>query len=129
MAPAFFYDISTMVFTIANSFAAMPEMMQAMLRANDGPMPSYGDDPVTARLKERMTAFFGLDVSVFPVITGTAANALSLATLCPPHGAIFCHAESHIAMDECGAPEFFTHGARLVQLEGKDGKLTPDAIL
>jgi threonine aldolase len=67
-------------------------------------------------------------VAVFPVISGTAANALALATLVPQHGAIFCHAESHIAVDECGAPEFFTHGAKLVPLEGDGAKLDPGAL-
>ncbi len=67
-------------------------------------------------------------MAVFPVVTGTAANSLALATLTPPHGAIFCHAESHIAVDECGAPEFFSHGAKLVTLEGRDAKIAPEAI-
>ena len=61
-------------------------------------------------------------------MTGTAANSLALATLCPPHGAIFCHDESHIAVDECAAPEFFTHGAKLVPLKGAGGKITAEAI-
>ncbi len=62
------------------------------------------------------------------MINGTTANSLSLATLVPPHGAILCHAEAHIAVDECGAPEFFTHGAKLVPIDGADGKITPAAI-
>ena len=70
-----------------------------------------------------MTRVFEREVAVFPVVTGTAANALALSTLCPQHGAILCHAEAHIAVDECGAPEFFTHGAKLVALEGRHGKL------
>ncbi|HEX4533833.1 MAG TPA: beta-eliminating lyase-related protein, partial [Rhizomicrobium sp.] len=76
----------------------------------------------------RMNEFFGREVAAYPVVTGTAANALALATLCPPHGAIICHAQSHIAMDECGAPEFFTHGARLILLDGKDGKINVASI-
>jgi threonine aldolase len=71
---------------------------------------------------------FERELAAFPVISGTAANALALATLVPPHGAIFCHGESHIAVDECGAPEFFTHGAKLVTLEGGDAKLVPETL-
>ena len=65
-----------------------------------------------ARDGKRLNEIFGREVAAFPVLTGTAANSLALATLCPPHGAIFCHAGGHIAVDECAAPEFFTHGAK-----------------
>ena len=117
-----------MDFSSDNSYGALPEMLEALTRANAGAEPSYGDDPVTNRMQARMSAFFGREVAAFPVATGTAANALALATLCPPHGAIFCHAESHVAVDECGAAEFFSHGGQLVRLEGACGKLTPAAI-
>jgi threonine aldolase len=83
---------------------------------------------ITAKLRGKFSALFERDVAVYPVISGTAANALALATLTPPHGAIFCHAESHIAVDECGAPEFFTHGAKLVGIEGDGAKLAPAAL-
>jgi threonine aldolase len=75
-----------------------------------------------------MSRIFEHEVAVFPVSTGTAANALALATLVPPHGAILCHADAHIAIDECGAPEFFTHGAKLATLAGACGKLAPDTL-
>jgi threonine aldolase len=75
-----------------------------------------------------MARLFEHDVAVFPVVTGTAANSLALATLCPPHGAILCHALAQIAVDECGAPEFFSHGARLVTIDGRNAKLDPDGI-
>ncbi|HEY0283223.1 MAG TPA: beta-eliminating lyase-related protein, partial [Rhizomicrobium sp.] len=75
-----------------------------------------------------MAELFEHELDAFPVISGTAANALALAALVPPHGAIFCHSESHIAVDECGAPEFFTHGAKLVPLEGENGKLVPETL-
>ncbi len=117
-----------MDFTSDNSYGAMPEILDALAHVNAGPAVPYGEDEHTTRLQARMNAFFGREVAVFPVLTGTAANALALAALCPPHGAIFCHAESHIAVDECGAAEFFTHGARLVLLDGPCGKLAAQTI-
>lgn len=117
-----------MNFASDNAYGAMPEILSALAKANEGAAASYGEDVITRRLRERLKDIFEHDVYVYPVVTGTAANALSLATLVPPHGAVFCHAESHIAVDECGAPEFFTHGAKLVPLEGADAKLSPAAI-
>jgi threonine aldolase len=117
-----------MNFTSDNAYGASPEILAALAAANAGAAASYGADAITAELRARMAALFEHDVAVYPVVTGTAANALALATLCPPHGAIFCHALAHIAVDECGAPEFFSHGARLVTLEGRNGKLDPESI-
>ncbi len=117
-----------MNFASDNAYGAMPEIVAALATANKGAARSYGDDAITARLRGRLRDIFEHEVFVYPVATGTAANALALATLVPPHGAILCHAESHIAVDECGAPEFFTHGAKLVTLEGENAKLTPAAI-
>jgi threonine aldolase len=117
-----------MNFASDNAYGAMPEMVAALANANDGAARSYGDDEITARVRARLRDIFEHDVFVYPVVTGTAANALALATLVPPHGAIVCHEESHIAADECGAPEFFTHGAKLVTLPGEHAKLTPQAI-
>lgn len=117
-----------MNFLSDNAYGAWPEIIAALGRASQGAAPSYGDDPLTARVRDRLTGLFEHDLAAFPVISGTAANALALATLCPPHGAVFCHAESHIAVDECGAPEFFTHGAKLVLVEGEGAKVTPKAL-
>jgi threonine aldolase len=117
-----------MNFTSDNCYGAAAEVIDAFQTANDGAAPSYGEDKLTARLNARMAELFEHDVAMFPVVTGTAANALALATLTPPHGAIVCHPEAHIVADECGAPEFFSNGARLVLAEGGDGKLTPAAI-
>jgi len=117
-----------MNFSSDNAYGAAPEILDALRLANAGAVPSYGDDPLTAALNEKMTRLFEREVAVYPVVTGTAANALALSTLCPQHGAIFCHADAHIATDECGAPEFYTHGAKLVTLEGRDGKLAPEEI-
>jgi threonine aldolase len=117
-----------MNFASDNAYGAAPEILEALARANVGAVPSYGDDEITARLCKRLGEVFEREVDAYPVVTGTAANALALATLVPQHGAILCHADAHIATDECGAPEFFTHGAKLVALEGRDGKLAPETI-
>lgn len=115
-------------FVSDNQYGASPQILAAIAAVGNEPQPSYGDDDVTQRVTSRLCELFEREVAVFPVINGTAANALSLATLVPPHGAIFCHAEAHIAVDECGAPEFFTHGAKLVPIEGHDAKLTPALV-
>ena len=121
-----------MNFSSDNAYGAAPEILAALTAANEGTARSYGEDPLTKRLTERFSGIFEREVWAFPVVTGTASNSLALATLCPPHGAIFCHEESHIATDECGAPEFFSHGAKLVTVTGADAdadaKFTPAAI-
>jgi threonine aldolase len=117
-----------MNFSSDNAYGAWPEILEALVRAAEGAVPSYGDDALTAKVRGRFSELFEREVAVFPVISGTAANALALATLAPQHGAIFCDAESHIAVDECGAPEFYTHGAKLVTLEGDGAKITPKGL-
>jgi threonine aldolase len=118
-----------MNFISDNAYGAHPRMLEALGRANVGAPLSYGADPHTAQLQTRFGALFGRDVASFPVVSGTAANALALATLTPPHGLIFCHALSHIMVAECGAVEFHTHGARLVGIEGENCKIDPDALI
>ena len=117
-----------MNFVSDNAYGASAEILAALTAANTGAVPSYGDDLITARVQDRLSAIFARDVRSFPVATGTAANSLILATLCPPYGAVFCHAESHIAVDECAAPEFFSGGAKLVLLDGDGAKITPAII-
>jgi threonine aldolase len=117
-----------MNFVSDNAWGAAPEMLEALQAANTGALPSYGEDPLAGRLTAEMSRIFERPAAVFPVISGTAANALALATIVPSHGAILCHADSHIVTDECGAPEFFTHGARLATLSGRDGKLEPQTV-
>ncbi len=117
-----------MNFASDNAYGACPEILEAVVRSAEGSQPSYGEDACSTRLRARLSEIFERDVYAFPVITGTAANSLALATLCPPHGAIFCHEEAHIATDECAAPEFFTHGAKVVGIPGADGKVSPTAI-
>ncbi len=117
-----------MNFASDNAWGALPQVMDALTAANAGAEASYGADTITARLGKAFNRLFERDVAMFPVGTGTAANALALATLTPPHGAVICHARSHIVESECGAPEFYAHGAKLIGIDGADGKLTVDAI-
>jgi threonine aldolase len=117
-----------MNFASDNSWGAAPEMLEALRTANRGATPSYGEDPLTGRLEAEMRRVFEQPVAVFPVISGTAANALALSAVVPPHGAIVCHADAHIVRDECGAPEYFTNGASIAMLPGRHGKLDPEVI-
>lgn len=111
-----------------NTAPVAPEILAAIVAANEGFAPGYGDDEWSRRLDARFGELFEREVRVFPVATGTAANTLALATLVPPYGAILVHEEGHIVRDECGAPEFMTGGARLLLLPGPQAKLTPQAI-
>lgn len=111
-----------------NTASVCPEILAAIAEANRDLAVAYGDDPWTLRLDEVLGEFFGTDVRAFVLATGTAANSLALATLSPPYGAIYCHPEAHIAVDECGAPGFISGGAQLERIEGGHGKLTADAL-
>jgi threonine aldolase len=106
-----------------NTATACPEIIAAILEANHGLAPAYGDDEWSMRLDAAMSAYFGTLVRAFAATTGTAANSLALATLSPPYGAIFAYREAHIAVDECGAPGFFSGGAQLALLSGTHGRL------
>jgi threonine aldolase len=106
-----------------NTSSACPELIAALNAANHGLARAYGDDEWTQRLDHTFGEFFGTTVRAFAVTTGTAANALALATLSPPYGAIFAYADAHIAVDECGAPGFFAGGAQLALLPGEHGRL------
>lgn len=108
-----------------NTLGASPEILDAIARATAGSMTSYGHDEITARVRKRCSEIFGREVDVFPVLTGTAANALAIAAMTPPFGAVFCHEDAHIQRDELGAVEFFSGGAKLILLAGTDGKLHP----
>ena len=111
-----------------NAAPACPEVLAALTAANVQDT-AYDGDRWSAALDARFSELFGTDVAALWVPTGTAANCLALAALCPPHGGIVCHREAHIQMDEAGAPEFYTHGAKLLLAEGAGAKLTPDAVL
>src|SRR5215470_19565907 len=117
-----------MNFASDNAAAVAPEILAAITRASEGASPAYGNDALTQRVEQRFAEMFGREVAVFLVPTGTAANALALAHLTPPWGAVLCHHEAHIATDECGAPEFYGGGIKLVGLPGEAGKITPDTV-
>jgi len=97
--------------------------MAALSAANFGAAASYGGDELTARLQAAANQIFETEVAVYPVTTGTAANSLALSQLVPPFGAIYCYEAAHIVTDECGAPEFFSGGAKLVGFPAADGKI------
>ena len=110
-------------FASDNIAGASPEILAALAESNAGQSTPYGADEYSHRIKEKFNAIFERTVSVFLVSTGTAANALSLAVLTPPWGSILCHGESHINNDECGAPEFYTGGAKMIPVGGRTGKI------
>ncbi|MFC3440234.1 threonine aldolase family protein [Sphingobium rhizovicinum] len=100
----------------------------AAIAAADHADHGYDGDAWSARLDGAFSDLFETPVSALWVATGTAANCIALATLCPPYGGILCHEEAHIMVDECGAPGFFTHGASLMALPGDGAKLSPLAV-
>lgn len=110
-----------------NAAATCPQVMDALVDANRLDT-AYDGDAWSARMDGAFSDLFGKPVRALWVPTGTAANCLGLAALCPPHGAILCHEFAHIEQDEAGAPGFFTHGAKLTLLPGDGAKLAPDAV-
>ncbi len=114
-----------MNFTSDNAFGVAPEILQALADVNGEAVASYGADETTSGLRQRFGEVFERDVVVFPVATGTAANSLALATFTPPYGAILCHDIAHVNVDECGAPEMFSGGAKLIGIGGENGKIDP----
>src|ERR1700744_2045202 len=105
-----------MDFASDNATGASPRILAALAAANDGFAPAYGVDLFSQRAEALLREVFECDCAAFLVATGTAANALAIGALAPPWGAVFCHEDSHVSEDECGAPEFFTGGAKLVAL-------------
>jgi threonine aldolase len=103
-------------------------IMSALHAANAAPTGSYGADPFTERLTQVAAQVFETEVLIYPVATGTAANALALSQIAPPFGGVYCHAAAHIVTDECGAPEFYTGGAKLLGLPSPTGKIGPQAL-
>ena len=110
-----------------NAAAACPEVLAAIAAANRLDT-AYDGDAWSKRLNGAFSDLFGTEVEALWVATGTAANSLALAALCPPYGSIVCHRDAHIQTDECGAPEFYTLGAKLLLGDGAGAKLTPDII-
>jgi threonine aldolase len=117
-----------MNFTSDNAAGVAPAILDALVAASAGTAPAYGADAFTLRAQAALNETFARPVASFLVSTGTAANALALGALTPPWSGVFCHEEAHIHDDECGAPELFTGGAKLVGVEGEGGKITPDGL-
>jgi len=114
-----------MNFRSDNESPVNPKIMQAIVDANQGFQESYGYDSYTIKLKEKMKQLFGCWCDVVPLTTGTAANSLATALSTPPYGSMFCYETSHMNTDECGAPEFFADGAKLIGISGDNGKIDP----
>jgi threonine aldolase len=117
-----------MNFRSDNTATVAAEILTAIAAVNDKPALAYGDDPWSRKLDECFSALFERDVRVFTVATGAAANSIALASATPPWGAVLCHREAHIECDECGAPEFYSGGAKLTLIDGEAAKITPDGM-
>jgi threonine aldolase len=102
-----------------------PEAWAAMAEANSGHAPGYGDDPWTERASDLLRDLFETDCEVFFVFNGTSANSLALASLCQSFHSILCHESAHVETDECGAPEFFSNGTKVLTVAGANGKILP----
>jgi threonine aldolase len=116
---------AAMFFASDNGAGVAPQILDAIVAASQGAQPAYGSDDFTKRAEGLLSEVFETQATVFLVSTGTGANALALSALARPWEAIFCHEEAHIHDDECGAPEFFTGGAKLAGIAGLNGKITP----
>jgi threonine aldolase len=117
-----------MNFASDNASGTEPSILEAIVAANAGTAIAYGADSFTQRAEAALSEIFERKVASFLVSTGTAANALALGALTPPWSAVFCHEDAHIHDDECGAPELFTGGAKLVGIAGEAGKIAPEAL-
>ncbi len=117
-----------MNFKSDNEAPAHPRILEALIEANRDFATAYADDRWSRRLDETFSALFETRCRVLPLATGTAANSVTLAALTPVWGAVLCHRQAHIQCDEGGAPEFYTHGAKLMPLDGDDGKLEPRSL-
>lgn len=115
-------------FASDNYAGVCPEAWQAIAEANADHTVSYGDDPWTQQAADLIRETFEMECEVFFVFNGTAANSLSLASLCQSYHSILCHETAHVETDECGAPEFFSNGTKLLQVRGDNGKIDPAAI-
>lgn len=116
-----------MLFFSDNAAPVHPKVMEAIIAADQADQ-AYDGDRWSVQLDEKFSALFGQEVRVLWVASGTAANCIALAEMCLPHQAIICHKESHIETDECGAPGFYTAGAKLLHADGQGAKLTPSSV-
>jgi threonine aldolase len=125
---------SASTMTVRRQFASdnysgiCPEVWQAMERANHGHAPAYGNDGWTEQAKRHIRDLFEMDCEVFFAFNGTAANALAMAALCQSYHSILCHEFAHVETDECGAPEFFSNGTKLLLVSGDAGRIEPSKV-
>ncbi len=119
--------LSRRQFASDNYSGICPEAWRAMEQANAGHAPGYGDDAWTARAADLLRQLFEVDCEVFFTFNGTAANSLALASMCQSYHSILCHELAHVETDECGAPEFFSNGTKVLTVPGEFGKIEPAA--
>jgi threonine aldolase len=117
-----------MNFASDNHYGVHPRILEGLSQANAGSAMAYGGDDWTKKSEELLSNVFEKEVRSFLVTTGTAANGLALSAIAPPYGAVICHAEAHISVDECNSPEMFTGGAKIIGLHGPAGKISPALI-
>jgi threonine aldolase len=115
-------------FASDNAAGLCPEALAALVEANAGHAPAYGDDRWTAEAADLVRATLEADAEVFFVFNGTAANSLALASLCQSYHSVLCHETAHVETDECGAPEFFSNGTKVLTMPGPGGKVTPAGV-
>lgn len=115
-------------FASDNYSGICPEALDYLLKANSGDVPAYGDDEWTQQASDRFRSLFETDCEVFFVFNGTAANSLTLASLCQSYHSVICHELAHVETDECGAPEFASNGSKLLLAQGDNGKLDPTHV-
>ena len=115
-------------FASDNYSGACPEVLEAIVKANEGYTSAYGNDIYTERAANKIRDFFEKDCEVFFVFNGTSANSLSLATIGQSYHSVVCHELAHIETDECGAPQFFSNGVKLLLAKSDNGKVTPEYV-
>ena len=118
----------TLEFRSDNCGRAAPEILEALLRANQGTAVGYGADALTLQLNDTLSEIFETSVQVFPIPTGTGANALALAAIGSPFGAVYCSPEAHINTSECNAVGFFGSGLKVTPIAGVHGKVCPESL-
>jgi threonine aldolase len=117
-----------MIFSSDNWAGAHPAISEALAAAAGGFAPAYGASDLDKKVEARFSEIFEREVAVFYTSTGTAANSLAMASVNRPGGHVFCHREAHVAVDECSAPQFFAHGSRLTGIDGRFGRMEPEAL-
>ena len=117
-----------MNFLSDNQSTVFPEIINYLQYINKNSLDSYGNDPITKKAQKIVSDFFDKKVQIRYVSSGTASNSISLASICPPYGGIICSDSSHLYSDECGAPEFFTGGAKLIQIPTSNGLITAENL-